>query len=242
MLNSRLKEHEVIIQCIPYGDNEIILLNFISILKKVLAEEFYENRDELDEFEVDETVVNKILNPVDRSYHAYEFVKQHGLLNNFQNLLNAISLEIIESPGSFKEEADKAFKERRKEQNNIKKIDIYEEIFDLRFNESNEYRNTLKNWFSKLQEEIYEDLKDLWTFSENRNFIVCDSIKSKANVYELMEKLYSKNSACSLIFEEVCYATSPSQKFVERFVKRDLNISGRRLKLNILDTFYLFSD
>lgn len=236
MLNSRLKEHEVIIQCIPYADNEIILLNFLSILKKVLAEEFYENRDELDEFEVDETVVNKILNPVDRSYHAYEFVKQNGLLNNFQNLLNAISLEIIESPGSFKEEADKAFKERRKEQSNIKKIDIYEEIFDLRFNESNEYRNTLKNWFSKLQEEIYEDLKDVWTFSENRNFIVCDSIKSKANVHELMEKLYSKNSACSLIFEEVCYATSPSEKFVERFVKRDLNISGRRLKLNILDT------
>lgn len=236
MLNSRLKEHEVIIQCIPYADNEIILLNFLSILKKVLAEEFYENRDELDEFEVDETVVNKILNPVDRSYHAYEFVKQHGLLNNFQNLLNAISLEIIESPGSFKEEADKAFKERRKEQSNIKKIDIYEEIFDLRFNESNKYRNTLKNWFSKLQEEIYEDLKNVWTFSENRNFIVCDSIKSKANVHELMEKLYSKNSACSLIFEEVCYATSPSEKFVERFVKRDLNISGRRLKLNILDT------
>lgn len=236
MLNSRLKKHEVIIQCIPHGDNETILLNFLSTLKKILAEAFYESRDELDKFEVDENVIKDILNPVDRSYHAFEFVKQQGLLDNFQDVLNTISKEIIDNPVSFEEEANKAFKERRKEQSSIKKIDIYEEIFDNRFNENNTHRETIKKWFTELQEKIYDDLRELWTISSDNNYIVCDSILERGIVHELMEKLYSKNSACSLIFEEICYATSPSEKFVETFVRRGLNVSGRKLKLNILDT------
>lgn len=236
MLNSRLKKHEVIIQCIPHESNETILLNFLSTLKKILADAFYENRDDLDEFEVDEIVTKDILNPVDRSYHAFEFVKQHGLLDNFKDVLNFISKEIIDNPVSFEGEANKTYKERRKAQSNIKKIDIYEEIFDSRFNESNAHRDTLKNWFTKLQEEIYEDLKKLWTISSNNNYIVCDSILEKGTIHELMEKLYSPNSACSLIFEEISYVTSPSEKFVKTFEERGLNISGRKLKLNILDT------
>lgn len=236
MLNSRFKKHEVIIQCIPHEDNEIILLNFISTLKKILAEAFYERRDELDDFEVDEIVVRNILNPIDRSYHAFEFVKEQGLLENLLEMLNKISKELVDNPIPFDEEANKAFKERRKEHSGIKKSEIYEEVFDRRFNENTSNREILKKWFVELQEKIYADLQELWTISGGSNFILCDSILEMGNIHELMEKLYSKSSACSLIFEEICYATSPSEKFVDAFVKRGLNVSGRKLKLNILDT------
>lgn len=238
MLNSRFKKHEVIIQCIPHENSETILLKFLSTLKKILAEEFYESRDELVEFEVNVNVIKNILNPVDRSYHAFEFVNQQGFLDNFQGTLNTISKEIINNPVSlsFEEEANKAFKERRKEQSSIKKIDIYEEVFDRRFNENNTHREAIKKWFIELQEKIYDNLQELWTISSGNNYIACDSISERGIVHELMEKLYSKNSACSLIFEEICYATSPSENFLETYVRRGLNVSGRKLKLNILDT------
>lgn len=236
MLNSRFKKHEVIIQCIPHENNEAILLNFISTVKKILALAFYEKRDELDEFEVELNVVQSILNPIERSYHAFEFVNKQGMIESFLYILNTISKDLINNPIPFEEEANKAFKERRKEQSNIKKNEIYEEVFDRRFSENSAHKDTLKKWFNELQQKIYADLSKLWTISNNDNYILCDSIEEKGRVHELMAKLYSDNSACSLIFEEIDYVTSPSEKFVEIFDKRELNKSGRKLKLNILDT------
>ncbi len=240
MLNGRLDMSDVLVQCVPYQDGEVMLLNFLAILREKIIKAIYDKRDELDEFHVDEELVKKILNPVDRSYHAYDFANEHHLTETLIEILNVICRSIIAEPDdlgdALEDAANRTFKERKKIQTNIKKIDIYEELIDKRFNKSNETTNNLTAWFEKLKEIVYSELQHLWTYSSSDNFILVDKITDNSPVNELIGKIYDKNSACSLIFEEIRYVTSPSESFKEAFNKSNKNIPGRNVKINILDT------
>ena len=98
MLNGRLDMSDVLVQCVPYQDGEVMLLNFLAILREKIIKAIYDKRDELDEFHVDEELVKKILNPVDRSYHAYDFANEHHLTETLIEILNVICRSIIAEP------------------------------------------------------------------------------------------------------------------------------------------------
>lgn len=236
MLNWRLDASDVLVQCIPYKDEEIILLKFLTNTKTVIAEAIYKMRDELEDFKVNEEIIKKILDPVNRSYHAYDFVKTHDLTEGLIILLDRICKEIIEEPDLIEDTVNKNFKERRKAQKNIKKSDIYEEVIDERFSNNEKYKAELSDWFKEVKSTLYLELEDLWTYINAESFILIGKVTDESPVNELVEKIYAKNSACSLIFEEIRYAISPSDGFIEAFNKRNINMYGRNLKLNILDT------
>ncbi|MGH4126310.1 MAG: GTPase domain-containing protein [Clostridium sp.] len=236
MLNWRLEASDVLVQCIPYKDEEVLLLKFLTNTKTVIGEAIYKMRDELEDFKVDGEIIKKILNPVNRSYHAYDFVNTHDLIEPLIGLLDKICKEIIEEPDLIEDAVNKNFKERRKAQKNIKKSDIYEEVIDERFSNNEKHREVLSDWFKKIKVTLYSELENLWTYFNAESFILIDKVTDDSPVNELVDKIYAKNSACSLIFEEIRYAISPSDGFIEAFNKRNVNKYGRNFKLNILDT------
>lgn len=244
MLNSRLEKDEAIIKCIPYTDKESVFLVFVTAWKKVLSEAIYRQRDELEDMVLDQTVIKDILNPTDKSFHVYEYAKNNDFLDSFASLAEETVRQIICEPELFDEEADRIFKQRRKEFKTIKKIEIYEELFDRRFSGNDKCRNKLRVWFDKLNEKIFSDLEPLWSIVNEEDgktdYILYDKIIENGPIEGLIRHLYNDDSACSMVFEEVQYITSPSEGFIQKY-KNDLekncgNLKGRNLKINIVDT------
>lgn len=249
MLNGRLRESEVLVQGIPHQDKDAMLLQFLTTLRTEIVNAIFKMRDDLEEFHVDLELIKNILDPVNRSYHAYDFAHNHDLTTSLITILDEICKDIIESPEFIEDSVNKLFKERKKEidegnktdknAKNIQKVqkkDIYEQVIDERFNEKNCNIENLTEWFEKLKLEVFLELDSLWTYKNEDSFILVDEILDDRPVNILIEKIYNKNSACSLVFEEIRYVTSPSTSFKEAFNQNNRNHPGRIVKINILDT------
>ena len=141
MLNDRFSPNDVIIRCIPHKNQNTLYYTFITEAKRALIDSLYTSRDELEDYLVEEELLKNILNPRNRSYHCFDFVKENNLLENFNEIIAAIASYIINKPELLSDEANRLFKERKKAVKDIKKRDIYEEIIDSRFNTAQKHQD-----------------------------------------------------------------------------------------------------
>lgn len=108
MLNSRMNGEDVIIRCLPHKDKETMFLTMLLEIKKELTRAIYEARDDLESFQIDKKVICNILNPVNRSYHCYEYViKNKAIYERFVKLMNKVVLYIINEPKLLSDETDR---------------------------------------------------------------------------------------------------------------------------------------
>jgi hypothetical protein len=235
MLNGQLSETEVIIQCIERKDS--IAIDFQSAWRSVLIKSIYDSRDELYDFELGESSIKKIINPINRSYHAYQFAKEHNLTESLLEILNNLCKITINNPAPIDEVANGRFKELRVRQPKIKKSEVYAQLLDERIFEQDLCKTQLQQlvqWLGSLKEAVRVDLSSLWTYPKES--ILIGEIAEGSAVNILIEKLYSQDSACSILFEELRYVTSPSEEFKASYGVVHKDNPGRTVKLNILDT------
>lgn len=232
MLNSSFYETEALIQCIPRSKSAYSDLS--DSLKTVLIDSLYEARDELDSFSINEGTIKRILDPVNRAFHVYQFAKEENLTQKLIELLNDASQTIIETPEPLSKAADSLYKQLRLKDQSIKKKDAYEQLVDERLSNNKDCIDRLLSWYENLMDTILADLQPLWTYGEE--YALLENISENSLAVQLMEKLYGQSSACSLVFEEVRYATSPSEDFKKAYLTRNTAFPGRTVKLNILDT------
>lgn len=232
MLNSRLQEDEVIIRCIQRKKS--LFMDFFYILKSEICKELYEQREELDDFNISINTIKQILNPTNRSYHIFEFSRKYDYLQNLTNILEEICLHIINEPESLIEESDRQFKEQRKKTPTIKKKKIFEQVVDTRFSSNQTNIDKLKNWFEKVEFKISEELNDIWSYPEEN--ILLGKISTDSSIRTLIDYIYNPSSACSLIFEELQYIAAPSDDLKQTYEKEFSTHHGRIVKINILDT------
>lgn len=238
MLNAQFDKEQVIIQGIKHTNNITVFLNFKRILVDVITDELYRMRDELEDFEITDGMLKKILDADDCSYHIYSFVKEKKLDELLEKIISDISYDIINVPELLNEKADTSFKEQKKINSKIKKRDVYSELVDKRL--SNEKNDTLlKNWFEELLTCMENNINDLWKFKINSCCYYVSETAESESLTDLMDKIYEKNSPYSLLFDEIRYITSPSDKLNSYFKKHYTENSTRKLKLNIIDTMGL---
>ncbi len=250
MLNDRFSPNDVIIRCIPHKNQNTLYYTFITEAKRALIDSLYTSRDELEDYLVEEELLKNILNPRNRSYHCFDFVKENNLLENFNEIIAAIASYIINKPELLSDEANRLFKERKKAVKDIKKRDIYEEIIDSRFNTAQKHQD-LQNWFFNLKEALLHQFSGKWSCITKNNdgiidgYILSDHISKNdsGNIGQIIKCLYAKNSAYSLVFSEFNYITAPSDSFTQKydsFLSEALDQNkGKRLKINIIDTMGL---
>lgn len=238
MLNSQLPQDTVIIQC--RERSESIDLIFQRIYTTVLAEQIYDARDELEGFDLSEQVVYKVLDPVDRSYHAGHFAKEHGLVEQLREILCSICLRVIDSPEPIDVATKRLFKERKAKGVKIRMKDCYEHLVEQRIFEQQELIIMLNAWFDDLKQRVRQIFDGNWSVPEDN--IVISSIDGEEeengnpSAVFLFSQLYSEDSACSLIFEEINYAACPSDEFLACYYEKYSPSASRAMRLNILDT------
>ncbi len=231
MLNARLTEDEVLVQCIPRRSSAY--MDFIGQAKATISDALYDQREEIESFEVNDKIIESILDPTDRRYHAYQFAFQHGLTSGLIVILGQLCQRIINDPEPLTKEADKRYKQIRIKDQHIKKREVYEQIVDERFFTECEDEEKIRAWYTQLKKTVEDELESLWTFPEIKTLL---GSPDGDEIPVLIEKLYSKDSACSLVFEEVLYATSPAQLVREEYQRLDPTYSERTVKFNVLDT------
>ena len=244
MLNERLPKDLVCIRC-KKKQLDFVLLK--SEFIDAITEYIYKHRDELEDFDLDIAVVEKILNPVNRAYHLFEYVKEkqsnqyqklvcpsikdlHRLLTNLCNVLINIPIELDEAINNL-------VKESKTITPKPKKQDLYKQEISRRLstNESQTSVGEIYDWFEQLYEYILGEIS--MHFSDRENLILYSNIKEDC-VENLIGKIYDKNSPFSLVFEEVAYAVCPSEEFIATYKSyySPSDYPGKILKLNLLDT------
>lgn len=249
MLNSRMNSGDVIIRCLPYKDRETMFLVMLLEIKKELKRAIYEERDDLESFQIDKKVIRNILNPTSRSYHCYEYVSaDEAIYERFMCLMGKIVLHIINEPELLSDEADIEYKNRRKSNKELKKSEIYEELIDKRFHSDETIRESLYEWYQEVLDMLLRDFANEWNhIIKDKNGTVTEYIVSgkisetdSGVIGKIIRAVYDENSAYSLVFEEVNYVTAPSSSFTDAYngymKSRNLGHLGRRLKINIIDT------
>ena len=94
-LTSELDLDEVCIKCTEkkYGTD------FQDAVLEAIWSEMYEKRDELEEFEITEELLKTILNPANKSYHAYEFVVENQIdLSDLSDIVGEVVSAIANTP------------------------------------------------------------------------------------------------------------------------------------------------
>lgn len=249
MLNSRMNSGDVIIRCLPYKDRETMFLTMLLEIKKELKSAIYEERDDLESFQIDKKIIRNILNPTNRSYHCCEYVSANeAIYERFMCLMEKIVLHIINEPELISDEADIEYKNRRKTNKELKKSEIYEELIDKRFHSDETIRESLYEWYLEVLDMLLSDFANEWNhIIEDTNGNVTEYIVSgkisetdSGAIGKIVKAIYDENSAYSLVFEEVNYVTTPSNSFIEAYneymQKQGLGHFGRKLKINIIDT------
>ena len=232
MLNSCLDENIAIIQAKERKDS--VALDFQRIYVSVLTEMIYAERDDLEVFQLDESAIESILDPVDRSYHAYRFTKECGLTQKLLEILNQICQEVINTPEQLDKAAERRFKELRVKMPKMKKQEVYTELVEQRIFEQRNLTHQLNQWLDDLKEAVRNTLSYLWTDPEK--YILIDKIAEDSQVGRLIREFYKMDSACSILFDELDYSVSPSEEFRNIYIKKYKTNRGRAMKLNILDT------
>lgn len=249
MLNSRMNGEDVIIRCLPHKDKETMFLTMLLEIKKELTRAIYEARDDLESFQIDKKVICNILNPVNRSYHCYEYViKNKAIYERFVKLMNKVVLYIINEPKLLSDETDLEYKNRRKLNKELKKIEVYEELIDKRFHSDETIRVSLFEWYEDVVNSLLNSFANAWnhiikdTDGNITAYIVSDKISETDSgiIGKIVKFIYDENSAYSLVFDEMNYVTAPSNNFVKAYdeyvKKQGLDTPRRKLKINIIDT------
>ncbi len=249
MLNSRINCGDVIIRCLPYKDRETMFLTMLLEIKKELKIAIYEERDDLENFQIDKKLIRNILNPTNRSYHCYEYVNTNAAIyERFVSLIEKAVLHIINKPKLLSDEADIEFKNRRKTNKELKKLEIYEELIDKRFHSDKTIREALYEWYQEVLDMLLNNFANEWnhiikdTNDNVTEYIISGKISETDSgiIGKIIKAIYDENSAYSLVFEEVNYVTAPSSTFVEAYneymKQQGLENLGRKLKINIIDT------
>lgn len=249
MLNARMNRGDVIIRCLPYKDRESIFFIMLLEIKKELKRAIYEKRDDLENFQIDQKIIRNILDPTSRRYHCFDYISADaGLYERFVCLLQETALYVINEPALISDEADIQYKKRRQSNKELKKSEIYDELFDERFHSDETIRDSLHEWYQEVLDMLLRDFSHVWNhIIEGKNGIVTEYIASgkisetdSGVVGEIIRAIYDEKSAYSLVFEEVNYVTAPSSSFLdayEQYMKsQNLGYPGRKLKINIIDT------
>ncbi len=248
MLNQRLSKTQVIVKCVPHKNEETMFMIFLTEFMRSMTTILYDKRDELEEFVVDEEFVKRALNPQNRSFHCFDFAQKKDMTNKFKMIVSSIVQNVIEEPELLSDKADEEYKQRRKIKKELKKIEVYEELIQMRFHSNEEHRKAIREWFDKLKEALFNEFQNNWHHvikSESgkiEGYVICDEINEEDSgiIGQIIRAVYEKESAYSLVFSEVHYVTTPSEQFIEQyelFCKRDNPEQlGRKLKINIIDT------
>ena len=256
MLNSDFHGDHVLVT-VTTKQNRSGFPDFWESLVSVMTEYVYDNRDEIEdniteksEFALDFEIAKQVLDPVNRAFHVYKFADDKNLILDFLTIMEEMVRYVCWMPQLICDEADKLYRQLRKSKSTAKKREAYEQIIETRMGQMGNKK--LADWYDKLESEILNSLDHLWAggpetkhnriFFANLNpdeafekeypdFIFDWSRPKTAN--ELISLLYDKDSPYSLVFDEIIYATRPSDSFVEVFSK---DYPDRTVKINVLDT------
>jgi hypothetical protein len=257
MLNSNFNENEILVtvkkkserSCFPF---------FWESLAEALTDEIYERRDEWEELhgpkeahaEFGPEIVKRVLDPINRAFHVFNFADNKNLTAELLQIMEKMAEYIVWETGLIKDEAEKLFRELRKTKSTAKKREAYEQIVESRMGKMS--NGDLTIWYDKLESAILESLSNFWVGAreqrQKRIFIANlhpdatfedkypDFLYDWGNAEtadELIGLLYAKDSPYSLVFDEIMYATRPSESFIAVFGK---DYPDRTVKINVLDT------
>lgn len=232
-LTSELDDDEVCIQCAPkkYGTD------FQDSVLEALWTRMYDQRDELDEFCADEDMIKQILNPENKSFHAYEFVVDNDIeTEKLSNTIENIARDIAENPEDINDFVEREFKERKKIDKKPVKKQVFQKVVMERFFANAENLKPLEEWYSYLLDQIESHFGTYWTIPEEH--IIYGNVVQNAKIAEFIEDVYESNSAFSLLFKSLRYVVRPNEDFVTIYKQRYGVKEGDklRLSLNLLDT------
>jgi hypothetical protein len=245
MLNDRFEATEVFIRVILKPERTGFA-DFRESLQSAVTGYIYEHRDEfgVEEFdhliETDDELAGKILNPINRAFHVYDFVEKEDMLTDFLTKTAELCKDLVLAPRLITEDADALFKKLRKDKPTIKKLEAYERLIDERIGQyCGDNVQKLIEWYDRLETAMQKSLNiELKRDDEKKaaeNFLADLSLEEDLkSANALVGKLYAKESPYSLILEEIIYAARPSEGLIGKFTSySDLN---RTVKINVLDT------
>lgn len=235
-LTTELDKDEVCIQCVSkkYGTD------FQDAVLEVVWKKMYDMRDELEEISVDDELIKSILNPANKSYHAYEFIISNkidavGLVNVVEKLIK----NIAEYPEDINDAVDAEFKERKKIDKKPVKKQVFQKIVMERFFNNEEDLKDLENWYSRLIEQINAFYDKYWNVPNE--YIVYGNLSDNTKIEMFLKDVYAKESAFSMAFKSLRYVVRPNEAFINAY-KEKYGLEGKenfKMSLNILDTIGL---
>ncbi len=233
-LSTSLQNNEVCIKCKPKKHS----LEFQDSLQNEAIEIIYMFRDELDEITVDNNVIERVLNPADKSFHAYEFATKNGmdiagLAEAFSNLLESI----VNEPVEINEEVNDRLKELKKAGKKPKKKEVFQDIVMNRFGENEQTVEKLANWYENFLGKINEFYNKYWDDAEE--YFIYGDIETDDRISEFIQEVYAKNSVFSLAFTELQYVVRPNDDFINVCEKKYGKSEDNKLVFNLLDTIGL---
>ncbi|KGP89051.1 glycosyltransferase, partial [Paenibacillus sp. MAEPY1] len=238
-LNATLEPNQVCIQC----KRKTVSTPYNSYIIESLQEMIYKSRDDLENFELNSSILKSVFDPITKEYHAFDYITDNEIsTNELFTFLIGISEFVIQ--GDEKEEdlestVNKIFKELKDQKRKPNKRDIYEQEIERRFYMYNDGNLTsLKNWFARFEQDILDDYQKFWDIEND--YMLYGDITADLRMKEFMASVYAANSVFSLVFSEVIYVTRPSDEFVEaydeQYKKQMPSFSEKPFILNILDT------
>lgn len=242
MLNEKLMPDRVLIR-VKTKDFDPLLIK--AELTETLIEFIYLNRDDLEEVEVEEMFLKSILDPKNRAYHYYNYVKKNNeahvegfpSLDTLQEKIQDLYLMVTDG---LREEVREREKEGKPLHPKPKKRDFYEKVINERLNDRLEVEiKSIYRWFEQLYTFIKNEILEMCNQQKlDENHIVLDGVVGTDQVENLIQQTYDLASPYSLVVEELAYAVKPSDDFLEAFKKvyPESDYPGKLLKINILDT------
>lgn len=232
-LTSELDVDEVCIKCTEkkYGTD------FQDSVLEAIWNAMYEQRDELEDFVVSEELLKLILNPANKSYHAYEFVLENQIdLSSLKEIVDAMVSDIVTNPCDLNDAVNAEFKERKKIDKKPVKKQVFQKIVMERFFQSIENLESLEKWYDSLIGFIKEYYGRFWTIKEE--FVIFGNIQVNHEIEEFLKAVYDKKSAFSLAFKSLRYIVRPNDDFITSYKRRYGVQEDEKYKmsLNILDT------
>lgn len=235
-LTTELELDEVCISCEEkkYGTD------FQDSVLEALWNDMYEKRDELDEFEVTEELLKTILNPANKSFHAYDFVVDNEIdVSELSDIIGEMVSAIANNPNDLNDAVNAEFKERKKIDKKPVKKQVFQKMVMERFFANSENLGKLEGWYNTLISSVKSFFGNYWT--DDRDIILYGNIAENPRIEEFLMSVYAKNSAFSLAYKSLRYIVRPKDEFIVAYTKR-YNVTQNqtfKMSLNILDTIGL---
>lgn len=235
-LTTELELDEVCISCEEkkYGTD------FQDSVLEALWNDMYEKRDELDEFEVTEELLKTILNPANKSFHAYDFVVDNEIdVSELSDIIGEMVSAIANNPNDLNDAVNAEFKERKKIDKKPVKKQVFQKMVMERFFANSENLGKLEGWYNTLISSVKSFFGNYWT--DDRDIILYGNIAENPRIEEFLKAVYAKNSAFSLAYKSLRYIVRPKDEFIVAYTKRYHVTQNQTFKmsLNILDTIGL---